>query len=367
MHIEVSMNNALVYFDYVVNVVSSKPIENDEEFFKKLDFTNNLKLFQFEKELIHTEPEKVVELIEFHLRFYKRTNPQANTIHFIYELKKVQLSKLNKQQKDIFLTFIEKHLNPTFADKFNKENPLGNYNLMVKNYRDFLLLVNLDFKNIFNDSKAFSQTGIIRICNWAAKEVELQFLNNFEAFKVLQNKIDIEITDLLSKHELIVKKHDLTNVRVFPKYFIYFQLIQHLHDFYSEFSKLKSMKGNSVKKAKITQIIRFEDLFLDEKFIKISIDVLRELDPPIVNNRGEYIGSNKGYIKIWLDCMRNYKPQPIIINASNVLYAKLLNDKIKNLNLTLNGSELSKVYKKLEVDKESIRNEMITLFSKFSK
>lgn len=360
------MTNICVFFDYDVKVTSSKPIESEEEYIKTMHFINSRKRLFFQNELKNTKPDKIKDLIDFHLRFYKRNNANANIENFIYELKKIELSVLDKYQKDVLLSYIEKFFNPKFEDVFSKDDPLKNYNLMIVNYSNLFLFVSADFNRILKDSKVLGQNGIRKICFWAKKEIELQFVNNYEAFKVLQKKIEDEYSILKSQHQSIIKKNNLNDVRVLPKYSYYFDVVQHLHDFYDEFCKFKGEEKKANKRdVKKDEISTFRDLFYNERYEDISIMVLKELNPPILNTKGEYIGRNKGYITLWVEIMLNYKPEPIIKDVSNTLIAQLLNHKIPNLNLSSNGSEFTKYYKRLEG--QNIPLQLLTLFSKFSK
>ncbi|MEJ7739613.1 MAG: hypothetical protein WKF97_19485 [Chitinophagaceae bacterium] len=108
----------------------------------------------------------------------------------------------------------------------------------------------------------------------------------------------------------------------------------------------------------------FEELFYNSQHAEPCLDILRELEPPVIDAINSYIGKNKGVIPLWLKVLKNNKPNPIIRHCSDVIYKDLLNQKIKGLNLSRDASEFRKQYTRLKNDNTEL--DIKSILSQFS-
>lgn len=92
----------------------------------------------------------------------------------------------------------------------------------------------------------------------------------------------------------------------------------------------------------------FEEIFYNPEKAEIYLNILRSIDPPVMDAGNNYVGKGKkGIFPLWIKILKNHKPQPIIIPCNDFVYKEILNAKIKGLNLTKDASEFRKVYKRL--------------------
>lgn len=100
----------------------------------------------------------------------------------------------------------------------------------------------------------------------------------------------------------------------------------------------------------------FEELFYDASFIAPCIDILKKVEPPLIDAESNFIGKSKGGICVWIDEM---KAQAIIKHCSDrSTYATLLPQKIKRF--SINESMFGKHQKRAE---EKYRTDIKTLLS----
>jgi hypothetical protein len=92
----------------------------------------------------------------------------------------------------------------------------------------------------------------------------------------------------------------------------------------------------------------FEDLFYNSNHAAICLQILNDLEPPIIQANNHYIGNNKGVIPLWIKILKEHKPYPLVKPFRNKEYAAILNEKIPGLNLTSDASEFKRPYKRVD-------------------
>jgi hypothetical protein len=95
----------------------------------------------------------------------------------------------------------------------------------------------------------------------------------------------------------------------------------------------------------------FEELFYNPEHAEPCLNILRELQPPAIDQINNYIGKAKGVFPLWIRVLKSHKPEPLIKHFKDIVYKDLLNQKLKGLNLSKDASEFRKQYKRLENDK----------------
>jgi hypothetical protein len=108
----------------------------------------------------------------------------------------------------------------------------------------------------------------------------------------------------------------------------------------------------------------FEELFYNPKHAEPCLNVLRELQPPVIDAINNYIGKAKGVFPLWVKVLKNHKPEPLIKHFSDIIYKDLLNQKVKGLKLTPDASEFRKSYVRLI--KNNIELDIKTILSQYS-
>ena len=75
----------------------------------------------------------------------------------------------------------------------------------------------------------------------------------------------------------------------------------------------------------------FEELFYNTDLISPCIDILKELDPPLIDTDCNYIGKLKGVFCVWIDEMQR---QGIVKHYSDrKIFASLIPQKIKRFSI----------------------------------
>jgi hypothetical protein len=100
----------------------------------------------------------------------------------------------------------------------------------------------------------------------------------------------------------------------------------------------------------------FEELFHDPNFIFACIDILKKVEPPLIDTECNYIGKLKGGICVWIDEMER---QGFVKHFSDrKIYASLLPQRIKRF--SIDESMFGKTQKRAE---EKYREDLKTLLS----
>lgn len=89
---------------------------------------------------------------------------------------------------------------------------------------------------------------------------------------------------------------------------------------------LKFLKGSIVDKFQ-----KFEDLFYDVDKIDGAINILREVDPPLIDVDNNWIGKPLGAVCVWVDELRD---QGLMKSADGNTLSKLIPTKIPRLNIS---------------------------------
>lgn len=98
------------------------------------------------------------------------------------------------------------------------------------------------------------------------------------------------------------------------------------------------------------------DLFNNPKMIEPCVDVLRRVEPPLIEDSNNYIGNSKGALCVWLDEM---KKLGIIKNLTDrQRYANALNNYFNGF--SINSSMFAKVHKRAEEKYKRAFSTMLT-------
>lgn len=76
----------------------------------------------------------------------------------------------------------------------------------------------------------------------------------------------------------------------------------------------------------------FEEMFIKPEYIQPCIDVLKTLEPPLLNQNNQFVGTPKGTLCLWIDEMNS---KGFIQNLSNDFYAKIVSEKFTNIDVSM--------------------------------
>ena len=119
--------------------------------------------------------------------------------------------------------------------------------------------------------------------------------------------------------------------QMFDKYQPVF--IEALKYWKKEFDNLKALPPQQTEEPKPEQETpkTFDELFYNTDLVKPCIDILKELDPPLIDTDCNYIGKLKGVFCVWIDEMQR---QGIVKHYSDrKIFASLIPQKIKRFSI----------------------------------
>jgi hypothetical protein len=132
------------------------------------------------------------------------------------------------------------------------------------------------------------------------------------------------------------------------------------------FEWLKTLlSGQRVKTNEHEPPQTFEELFYIPEQAEQCLNILRDLEPPVIDAINNYIGKGKkGVFALWVKVLKNHKPQPLIKHFKDTVYKDLLNEKVKGLDLSKDASEFRKEYTRLE--NSTMELDIKTILSQYS-
>jgi hypothetical protein len=184
-----------------------------------------------------------------------------------------------------------------------------------------------------------------------------------EAFKLSQsNEKSVDIVnkeDAKKLRKQVLRNLQRTNVqRVYQ--FLLNKVLRRLKEVVTAEITLMDTPTLKTRTTRVKQDLNdFCELFINEADAEPSLDLLRYIEPPFLSGYTKIRG-NKGIYGLWVNLLKQKKI--IKPHLSNRLIARLINTKITNADLTEEGSELGRYYKRANDYKE----ELGILFSKFS-
>jgi hypothetical protein len=177
--------------------------------------------------------------------------------------------------------------------------------------------------------------------------------------KIEQNSVDPDFTKEQSKRTIytLISNHadhfktlrqypsDWNNENLFGELWGYSLLVM----YWKEPSRIKT-KNESASDS-------LNDLFNNPKMIEACVDVLRSVEPPLIDDSNNYIGNSKGALCVWFNEM---KKLGIIKNLTDrQKYANALNNYF--VGFSINSSMFAKVHKRAE---EKYKREFSTMLAK---
>ncbi len=243
----------------------------------------------------------------------------------------------------------------------------------IWNFEAYVINCTYSFNNIERInalSKELHDKKIYNIAHRAIQELKSMALSGNAHFESIANYYFSKCLEILAVHKKNIKDNQLNHVDIMPKIRSYFDTMQTLRKFHDELLLLLPKLGEQIepKAEQAPQQIEkpkpeknkpktLDELFYNIELVQPSIDILKEIEPPLIDTDYNYIGKLKGVICVWIDELQR---QGIIKHYSDrKIFASLISQKIKRF--SIDESMFGKYQKKAE---ENYRTDIKTKVSK---
>ena len=211
----------------------------------------------------------------------------------------------------------------------------------------------------------------------SVRSKKLNFLGDDGRNLTIEQRIQELETEQIEKLKVVNQK-GVRGYKVDLNELLYYSFDRKIWLTYSEFDDIKEAVLKLEEKY-VTQSIakqrtetnteqehpkKFEELFYNPKHAEICLEILNELQPPVIDAKNNYIGKAKGVFPLWVKVLKYHKPEPLIKHFKDTIYKDLLNQKIIGLNLSKDASEFRKEYVRLT--KGNIELDIKTILSQYS-
>lgn len=251
--------------------------------------------------------------------------------------------------------------------EYDLDKTIWKYDAYVKNCR-----YNFDnSEKIRKLSRELNDIEIYNISHRAVQELKSMALSGNPQFENTANYYFTKCRKILDEHQKNIKDNNLNHVEVMPKIRDYFDTMQPLYNFHDEvlllLPKLKEqLEQNEVlppqqsekQKPKQETPKTFDELFYNTDLVIPCVDILKELDPPLIDTDYNYIGKLKGVFCVWIDEMKRQGVVKSNYPEERKLFAELIPQKIKRF--SIDESMFGKYQKKAE---DNYRTEIKTKIS----
>ena len=219
----------------------------------------------------------------------------------------------------------------------------------------------LGFKTI-TETRNWVKAKNVHLHDGLVYSLEAEFAYDKETIILLRKNFgsDWGIQYALTVNTISINKDNKNELKAFGKYF------EKLHEKGFNFDLDPTIELIKIQNefSELSKPISFDELFDSPELAEKCLDVLRKLRKPSVSAGNVYIGKHKGVIASWvLELLRN-KEKQLIRKFSEKVYVKVLNEKIRGLNLSKDGSEFRTPYKLIE--RHNIDEELRDLISRIS-
>ena len=295
-------------------------------------FTSNFVIGDAELDRISTKTETIeIEVLhkwlDFRYYFMELNGDWAEGGYYSY-----------KRRCIYFLEIVElenfKAITEGLYQSYSKEFPYSKK-------KDFIKLM---FGNTISFLKRFLKLDLIRIG-------EIEFGNESEyIFYMDADDINTEFSDFVIK-----SKYDIQHYRQYYK-----TVLKYLKFFKNDNTKLAIPPHPIVKQKEIEETPKtFEELFYNTDLVTPSIDILKEIEPPLIDTEYNYIGKLKGIICVWIDELKRQGIVKSNYPEERKLFAALIPQKIKRF--SIDESMFGKYQQKAE---DNYRTDIKTKISK---
>jgi|LSQX01.2.fsa_nt_gb hypothetical protein len=181
---------------------------------------------------------------------------------------------------------------------------------------DFKIMIEKGLKSCPNDLESY----LIR----ESKKAERDHFMTLESF-VLLCRTAIEVDWEHTKNERL-------NDTLYLPYEFYEHIIEILEHLQNELNTLPPQPIVKQKKTEETPKT-FEGLFYNTDLVTPSIDILKEIEPPLIDTEYNYIGKLKGIICVWIDELQRQGIVKSNYPKERKLFAALIPQKIKRFSI----------------------------------
>lgn len=149
--------------------------------------------------------------------------------------------------------------------------------------------------------------------------------------------------------------YNLKAIEVYGKYFLYYEWLK---------NKLPKYQNPDSNKKSNKSTMSFDDLFINPIVALEAIEILKKVDPPILNTEDKFIGKEKGVLCIWVDELKRVN---LINHYSNrSIYSKLISQRLSPFKIS--SSMFGKHHKRAEENYlPQLRQHILKLYQDYQK
>jgi hypothetical protein len=192
---------------------------------------------------------------------------------------------------------------------------------------------------IYSDIKQKNNDSVITPENWEAKK-ETFFEQRMETYKDSYSLIEKINLELKLIDEMQIETDDYTVIRERYRQYL--------------------MDWSNAKPTKQEEPVTFKSLFHDERMAPACIDVLKNCEPPLIDEDCNFIGNDSNTICVWVSEM---KKQGLIKKPkSRKVYPDTISQVIKNFSLDESMFSEKRLHKRAEDDyREQFESKLKTI------
>lgn len=160
---------------------------------------------------------------------------------------------------------------------------------------------------------------------------EIEFINYLIKNQKQHTDVIESKTDFFFNNE-ITTEEEYENIIKRDEFWFFKQYSTYLKD---KLSKLNKLPPQQTEKLKLEQETpkTFDELFYNIELVQPSIDILKEIDPPLIDTDYNYIGKLKGIICVWIDELQRQGIVKSNYPEERKLFASLIPTKIKRFSI----------------------------------
>jgi len=216
----------------------------------------------------------------------------------------IQSEPMLQGEKGLYSLMLEPEIFFKLINDFHIEHPFNSENKIIE-------LQGLMIKENINTNHALKVIENFKKYYW--------FLDTVVMFEPLTDKLKLTLKSInseISENEINIELMNFQKYLQEKREGIYLNLI----------TEIKALTPEQTKTEK-EQPKMFEELFYDSSLILGCIDILKQVDPPLIDAENNYIGKSKGAFCVWIDEMQR---QGIVKHYSDRKVFALLLPKVIN-------------------------------------
>jgi len=318
--------------------------------FKQIDYETNIRVLSPPEKVAFTDGimfKSIFQVIERYVEFVEYFNDNSSENKNTVKIPEYDNLKADESPTEAVALAIIGKLNFEKACDIICEgisDRMPNFLNRIKSQKD-LRETNQEYLKEFEGLAEEEIIKTIKQKIYAKKDSILNAYNNLFK-KIEQNSVDPDFTKEQSKrtiYALITNNKDHFNtLRQYPSDWNNENLFGELWGY--SLLVMGWMEPTRIKIKSASTFDSLNDLFNNPNTIEACVDILRRVEPPLIDDSNNYIGNSKGALCVWIDEMKRVG---IIKNLTDrEKYANALNSHFTGF--SINPSMFAKVHKRAE-------------------